>query len=105
MAYQACLLLRFLIRQNRKQLLSLAAHIMRRVLVDHARQRAVQRRGDGAKRVSLHDTQVVLEMDAAQALDAFEDDRVDVLAIDAALTRLQLIDAPQSRIVELRYFG
>jgi RNA polymerase sigma factor (TIGR02999 family) len=91
--------------QNRNQFLSLAAQIMRRVLVDHARQRAAQRRGDGAKRVSLHDTLAALELDAAQALDAFDDDRVDVLAIDAALTRLQLIDAPQSRIVELRYFG
>ena len=91
--------------QNREQFLSLAAQVMRRVLVDHARQRAAQRRGDGAKRVSLHDTQAALEVDAAQALDAFDDDRVDVLAIDAALTRLQLIDAPQSRIVELRYFG
>ena len=91
--------------RNREQFLSLAAQVMRRVLVDHARQRAAQRRGDGAKRVSLHDTQAALEVDAAQALDAFDDDRVDVLAIDAALTRLQLIDAPQSRIVELRYFG
>jgi RNA polymerase sigma factor (TIGR02999 family) len=91
--------------QNRKQFFSLAAQIMRRVLVDHARQRAAQRRGDGAKRMSLHDTRAALELDAAQALDAVEDDRVDMLAIDAALTRLQLIDGPQSRIVELRYFG
>lgn len=91
--------------RNREQFLSLAAQIMRRVLVDHARQRGAQRRGDGAKRLSLHDTQAALEVDAAQALDAFDDDRVDVLAIDAALTRLQQIDAPQSRIVELRYFG
>ncbi|HET9863614.1 MAG TPA: sigma-70 family RNA polymerase sigma factor [Steroidobacteraceae bacterium] len=91
--------------QNREQFLSLAAQIMRRVLVDHARQRGAQRRGDGAERVSLHDTQAAFEVDAAQALDHFEDDRVDVLAIDAALTRLQQIDAPQGRIVELRYFG
>jgi len=91
--------------QSREQFLSFAAQVMRRVLVDHARQRAAQRRGDGAKRLSLDDTQAALELDAAQALDAFDDDRVDVLAIDAALTRLQLIDAPQSRIVELRYFG
>jgi RNA polymerase sigma factor (TIGR02999 family) len=90
---------------NREQFLSLAAQIMRRVLVDHARQRGAQRRGDGAKPLSLHDTQAALEADAVQALDAFEDDRVDLLAIDAALTRLQAIDAPQGRIVELRYFG
>ncbi len=91
--------------QNREQFLSLAAQIMRRVLVDHARQRGAQRRGDGAKKVSMHDTQAAFEVEAVQALDSLDDDRVDVLAIDAALTRLQQIDAPQGRIVELRYFG
>jgi RNA polymerase sigma factor (TIGR02999 family) len=91
--------------QNREQFLSLAAQIMRRVLVDHARQRGAQRRGDGARRLSLHDTQAAFEVDAAQALDALNDERVDVLAIDTALSRLQQIDAPQGRIVELRYFG
>ena len=88
-----------------EQFLSLAAQIMRRVLVDHARQRGAQRRGDGAKKVSMHDTQAAFEVEAVQALDSLDDDRVDVLAIDAALTRLQQIDAPQGRIVELRYFG
>jgi RNA polymerase sigma factor (TIGR02999 family) len=91
--------------QNREQFLSLAAQIMRRVLVDHARQRAAQRRGDGARRVSLEDTQAAIEIDQAQALQALDDERVDVLAIDSALTKLSEIDAPQSRIVELRYFG
>jgi RNA polymerase sigma factor (TIGR02999 family) len=91
--------------QNREQFLSLAAQIMRRVLVDYARQRVAQRRGDGARRVSLEDTQAALEIDAAQALQALDDERVDVLAIDAALTKLTQIDAPQGRIVELRYFG
>ena len=91
--------------QNREQFLSLASKIMRRVLVDYARQRGAQRRGDGAQRLSLHDTQAALEVDEAQALSSFDDERVDVLAIDSALTRLEKIDAPQSRIVELRYFG
>jgi RNA polymerase sigma factor (TIGR02999 family) len=91
--------------QNREQFLSLAAQIMRRVLVDHARQRAAQRRGDGARRVSLEDTQAAIEIDQAQALQALDDERIDVLAIDSALTKLSLIDAPQGRIVELRYFG
>jgi RNA polymerase sigma factor (TIGR02999 family) len=90
---------------NREQFMSLAAQIMRRVLVDHARQRGAQRRGDGAQRLSLHDTQAALEVDAAQALDAINDERVDLLAIDAALSRLQQIDVSQGRIVELRYFG
>ena len=91
--------------QNRSQFLALAAQIMRRVLVDYARQRNAQRRGDGAQKVSLHDTAAVLEVEHAQALAAFEDESVDVLAIDSALTRLEKFDAGQSRIVELRYFG
>jgi RNA polymerase sigma factor (TIGR02999 family) len=90
---------------NREQFLSLAAKIMRRVLVDYARQRGAQRRGDGAPHVSIHDTQAALEVDQVQAATPFEDDRVDVVAIDAALLRLEKIDAPQSLIVELRYFG
>jgi RNA polymerase sigma factor (TIGR02999 family) len=90
---------------NREQFLSLAAQIMRHILVDYARQRGAQRRGDGAEKLSLHDTQAALEVDSAQGLDAFHDERVDILAIDSALRRLETIDAPQSRIVELRYFG
>ncbi len=91
--------------QNREQFLSLASQIMRRVLVDYARQRGAQRRGDGAQRLSLQDTWAALQADKAQGTDAFNDERVDVLAIDAALTRLEQIDAAQGRIVELRYFG
>jgi RNA polymerase sigma factor (TIGR02999 family) len=91
--------------QNREQFLSLASQIMRRVLVDYARQRGAQRRGDGAQRLSLQDTWAALQADKAQGADAFKDERVDVLAIDSALTRLEQLDADQSRIVELRYFG
>jgi RNA polymerase sigma factor (TIGR02999 family) len=89
---------------NREQFLSLAARIMRRVLVDYARQRKAQRRGDGAKKVSLSDTREALEVEAVQAA-TFGEDEVDVLAIDSALQKLEQIDAPQSHIVELRYFG
>jgi RNA polymerase sigma factor (TIGR02999 family) len=90
---------------NREQFLSLAAKIMRRVLVDYARKRGALRRGDGAAHVSLQDTQAALEVDELHAIPHFEDSRVDVVAIDAALMRLEAIDAPQSHIVELRYFG
>jgi RNA polymerase sigma factor (TIGR02999 family) len=89
---------------NREQFLSLAAKIMRRVLVDYARQRDAQRRGNGAQRLSLSDTHAALEADQAQA-STFGDDNVDVVAIDTALQKLEQIDAPQSQIVELRYFG
>jgi RNA polymerase sigma factor (TIGR02999 family) len=90
---------------NREQFMSLASKIMRRVLVDYARKRGAQRRGDGATHVSLHDTQAALEVDQVQAGAPFEDDNVDVVAIDSALQRLEKFDAPQSHIVELRYFG
>ena len=89
---------------NRSQFLSLAAMIMRRVLVDYARQRGAQRRGDGAERLSLSDTRAALEVEEAQAR-TFDDADVDLVAIDAALRKLEQIDAPQSHIVELRYFG
>jgi RNA polymerase sigma factor (TIGR02999 family) len=89
---------------NREQFLSLAAKIMRRVLVDYARKRGRARRGDGAPHLSLQDTQAAFEVDEVQAA-TFDDDRVDVLAVDSALQRLEAIDASQSHIVELRYFG
>jgi RNA polymerase sigma factor (TIGR02999 family) len=90
---------------NRQQFLSLAAKIMRRVLVDYARQRGAKRRGSGAEKLSLSDTQAALEVEEAQASATFDDNDVDVVAIDSALLRLEKIDAPQSQIVELRYFG
>lgn len=90
---------------NREQFLSLAAMIMRRVLVDYARKRDAQRRGQGARHVSLHDTQAALELDERQASEPFAEDSVDVIAIDSALLRLEALDAAQGRIVELRYFG
>jgi RNA polymerase sigma factor (TIGR02999 family) len=89
---------------NREQFLSLAAKIMRHVLVDYARQRNAQRRGEGAKPLSLHDTQAALAADEAQAA-TFDGEGVDVEAIDSALLRLEKLDAAQSHIVELRYFG
>jgi RNA polymerase sigma factor (TIGR02999 family) len=90
---------------NRNQFLAFAARVMRHVLVDYARLRRAQRRGSDAQRLSIHDTQAALEVDEVQALAALEDDRVDVVAIDAALQKLEQLDPDQSRIVELRYFG
>jgi RNA polymerase sigma factor (TIGR02999 family) len=77
--------------QRREQFLALAAQIMRRVLVDYARQRKAQRRGEGVRPVSIHDTWAANEVERAQALDAFHDESIDVLAIDDALTRLQQV--------------
>jgi RNA polymerase sigma factor (TIGR02999 family) len=79
--------------ENRAQFFGVAAELMRRILVDHARSRQAAKRGGGAQQVTLAD-------DAATAEPAF-----DVLALDDALTRLAALDPRQARVVALRYFG
>jgi RNA polymerase sigma factor (TIGR02999 family) len=80
--------------QDRAHFLGIAARLMRRVLVDHARARDSQKRGGGAHRVSLEDGMAVLS-----APD------VDVIALDRALDALAAVDPRKSRVVELRFFG
>jgi RNA polymerase sigma-70 factor, ECF subfamily len=80
--------------QNRAHFFGVAAQMMRRVLVDHARRRrAAKRPGAGAK-VTLDD-----HIGAASPPDC------EILLLDQALTELALINARQAEIVELRYFG
>lgn len=81
--------------ENRTQFFAVAARLMRRVLVDHARARNADKRGGDAIFVSLETI-----ADAPVGADA-----VDVLAINEALERLAVIDAEQVQIVELRYFA
>jgi RNA polymerase sigma factor (TIGR02999 family) len=78
--------------QNRAQFFGIAAQVMRRVLVDHARERLAEKRGGGARRVSLEN------------VHGKPGEAVDVLGLDGALERLHVIDPLQSRVVELRYF-
>jgi RNA polymerase sigma factor (TIGR02999 family) len=80
--------------QNRAHFYGIAAHIMRRILVDHARTRLRAKRGGGALRVSLVEA-------AARA----EERTADVLAIDEALEALAKVDPRKARVIELRYFG
>src|SRR5262245_44437011 len=81
--------------KNRGHFLAVAAQAMRRILIDHARGRDAEKRGGEARRVTL---------DAGIASP--EPSReVDLLALDEALDRLRGLDATQSRIVELRFFG
>jgi RNA polymerase sigma-70 factor, ECF subfamily len=82
--------------QNRAQFLGVAAQLMRRLLVDHARSRKAEKRGAA-------ETFVVLD-EALDAVTANAHD-VDVILLNDALDRLEELDAKQSRIVELRYFG
>lgn len=81
--------------QNRSHFFALAARIMRRVLVDHARARGAAKR-DAAATVLLTDDAV-----AAAGVDV----NVDVLALDLALEKLARVDERQSRLVELRFFA
>jgi RNA polymerase sigma factor (TIGR02999 family) len=80
--------------QNRGHFYGVAAQMMRRILVDHARERRAAKRPTAAARVNLGE-------DIAQA----DTDLVDVLMLDQALSDLSMLDAQQSRIVELRYFA
>jgi RNA polymerase sigma factor (TIGR02999 family) len=81
--------------QNRAHFFGIAAQLMRRLLVDHARAANAEKRGGGIPR---------LELDAAENAVAPESG-VDLEELDRALERLARIDPRQSRIVELRYFA
>jgi RNA polymerase sigma-70 factor (ECF subfamily) len=84
--------------QSRTQFFAVAAQMMRRVLVDHARARRALKRG-GETPVTLGD--VRSELDAPDAaLDA-----IDLIALDDALARLAVLDPQKARLVELRYFA
>lgn len=80
--------------QNRAQFLGVAAHLMRRILVDEARRQQAQKHGGNALRISLTDA-------AARARQL----PPDVLALHDALQTLAQFDERRSRIVELRFFG
>lgn len=80
--------------KGRAHFFGAAAHTMRRILVDHARQRLAAKRGSGVGAESLGNTLTV----------ALEPD-LDVLALDGALSELAAMDPDRARVVEMRYFG
>jgi RNA polymerase sigma-70 factor, ECF subfamily len=80
--------------QNRAHFFGVAAQMMRRVLVDHARRRRALKQGGTALRVSLTDAGNVANEPTA-----------DVIALNDALETLACFDARKSRIIELRFFG
>ena len=82
--------------QNRGHFFAIAAQLMRRILIDHARHRTRQKRGG---------TAVAVELDHALAMPADAVDAVDALDLDRALTKLESLDPDQARIIELRFFG
>lgn len=81
--------------QNRTHFLSVAARVMRRILVDWARARRAEKRGGDDIRVTLTGADV-----SAPLVEP-----VDVLGLDGALERLQALDARQAQVVEFFYFG
>jgi len=80
--------------QNRAHFFGIAAQMMRRVLVDHARSRSAAKRGDGVRKVTL---------DAGIAAPVAGG--VDVEALDEALKNLGKLDPRQEKIIELRFFA
>ena len=81
--------------QNRAQFFAISAQAMRRILLDNARRRTSVKRGSGVPRLSLDEAATVSGETANESL----------LALDLALQELEKIDAEQSKIIELRYFG
>ena len=79
--------------RDRTHFFAIAAMLMRRVLVDYARERGRDKRGGGISITSLDEHAVGGKQD------------VDMLALDEALTRLAAMDPQQEKIVELRFFG
>jgi RNA polymerase sigma factor (TIGR02999 family) len=80
--------------QNRAHFYGVAANVMRRLLVDHARRRGARKRGEGVRCVSIDEAQ-----------DVAAPKEMPVLALDYALDRLKTVDVQLARIVELRAFG
>ena len=81
--------------QNRAQFFGVAAQLMRRILVDHARLHQAQKRGGSdQQRLSLTNVERVSEKP-----------NIDLLALHEALNELAELDPQQSRIVELKFFG
>ena len=84
--------------ESRTQFFAIAAQMMRRVLVDHARTRHALKRGGAAIQVTLGDA-------GAAALEHGALDAVDVIALDDALARLAVLDPHKARLVDLRFFA
>ncbi len=80
--------------QNRAHFFGIAAQLMRRILVDHARHHNALKRGDGVRSLALED--VAVQTPAPP---------IDILVLDQLLENLTTLDAQQGRVVELRFFG
>lgn len=84
--------------QSRAQFFAIAARVMRRILVDHARKAHANKRGGAEAPLPLDEAHNVVSIATGIG-------EVDALALDRALVRLETLDPQQGRIVELRFFG
>lgn len=80
---------------HRRHFFALAAQVMRRILVDHARASQTQKRGGEVAMTTLDDT----------VRAATQGDPAELLALDVALSDLSRVDARQAQVIELKYFG
>lgn len=80
--------------QNRAHFFGIAAKLMRRILVDHARKDQAAKRGGGQYNLSLSKADRISGQPS-----------IDLLAVHLALQQLEKLDSQQSRVVELRFFG
>ena len=80
--------------QNRAHFFAIAAQLMRRILIDHARNHLREKRGGGQRSLPLD-----------EALVFSPEQSLDLLKLDKSLSRLAELDPRQSRVVELRFFG
>ena len=80
--------------ESRGHFMAVAATQMRRILLDYARKHRAARRGGAGQKVLLEDTMAICQQQP-----------VDMIALDQALTRLGALDGTQARLVELRFFG
>ena len=80
--------------QNRRHFFSIVTEAMRRVLVDHARKRHAMKRGGDRQRILLD-----------EALEAFAEQKLDVIAVDEVLQQLSVLSSRQAQVIDLRFFG
>jgi RNA polymerase sigma factor (TIGR02999 family) len=91
--------------ESRTQFFAIAAQMMRRVLLDHARSRHAVKRGGSGVQVSLADADDSLAEHRASAVEGSSLDALELIALDDALQRLAVLDPQKARLVELRYFA
>ena len=80
--------------ENRVHFFGIASRVMRRILVDHARQHNAEKRGGAAKRFSIENIEILPEQSAG-----------DLLELNDALQKLEQIDERKCRVVDMRFFG